>query len=134
MAWSVVWAAVAASAAGAQVSAGRPVQGRALDEATGAVLPAVRVELLPQGRLTLTSAEGTWKFDDVEPGDYAIRVTAEGFEVATVPVVLSAGPGPVVQEVVLKRRPYHAHESVTVTALRDTARAYDVPTPPTLES
>lgn len=115
---------LAASAASAAQSA--EVQGRVIDEATGAPLAGARVELLPQARLTETGSDGTWRFDAVTPGDYAVRVTAEHFEMATVPVAASSGIS-FVSAVTLTRRPYYPHESVTVTARRDAARAYDVP-------
>ena len=60
-----------------------------LDAVTTRGLEGVRVELLPQERLTLTSADGRWVFAAVQPGEYTIRVAAEGYEVVTYTVVLS---------------------------------------------
>lgn len=96
-----------------------------LDAATGAPLPAVRVELLPEGRLTRTTAQGLWAFDEVAPGAHTIRVSAEGFESGTARIAVAADR--LVLDVPLARRPHYVHESVTVTARRDNARAYDVP-------
>lgn len=116
--------ACAASPAGAQPSI--EVHGRVVDDASGAAVGGARVELLPQNRVAVANRDGTWQFDRVGPGTHTVRVTAEGFEGAAVPVtpgsdVISVG------DVRLTPRTYRAQESVTVTARRDPARAYDVP-------
>jgi outer membrane receptor protein involved in Fe transport len=124
----VVSLATCLSLASAALCAAQPFQlrGSVIDQATGKALAGARVELLPDGRLTDTKADGSWRFDAVQPGSYTIRVTAEHFEMAIVPVTAPAGESRV-DHVTLTRRPYYAQESVTVTARRDTARAYDVP-------
>lgn len=96
-----------------------------MDEDTRAGLPGARVELLPPGRLTLTGPDGGWEFGGLEPGTYMVRVTAEGFEAATLTLAISTTGSS--HDLALKRRPYRLHESVTVTAERDEARAFDVP-------
>lgn len=123
--WAIVWLAAAASAAAQTTAGGSSISGRTIDGVTGAPLSSVRVELLPQGRLTATGADGTWTFDDVQPGDYAVRMTAEGFEAATVAV--APGATATNRDVALRRRPYQVHESVIVTARREATPAFDVP-------
>ncbi len=114
-----------ASSARAQASGFGAIRGRAVDEDTRAGMPEARVELLPPGRLTLTGADGGWEFGGLEPGTYMVRVTAEGFEAATLAIAVSNSGS--THDLVLKRRPYRLHESVTVTAVRDEARAFEVP-------
>lgn len=116
---------VAASALpGLRAEAGdEAIRGRALDGETGNGLPAARVELLPQGLLTITSADGSWTFARAGAGPHDVRVTAVGFETTLVTV----GEGEGVRDVVLPRRPYRLHESVTVTAGRREGRSFDVP-------
>jgi hemoglobin/transferrin/lactoferrin receptor protein len=125
---AIVSLAACLALAASPAAAGQLIQvrGRVIDQATGAALAGARVELLPQNRLTETGADGRWTFDGIALGDYTVRVTAEHFEMATVPVAAAADVT-VVGDVALSRRAYDAHESVTVTARRDAARAYDVP-------
>ncbi len=73
----------------------------------------------------MTSPDGGWEFSSLEPGIYTVRVTADGFEPAMLAVAVSNSGSTV--ELALKRRPYRVHESVTVTAERGEARAFDVP-------
>ncbi|MDP2317713.1 MAG: TonB-dependent receptor [Acidobacteriota bacterium] len=121
---SLAWVALASSAR-AQPSGFGAIQGRVVDEDTRVGLPEARVELLPLGRLTLTSADGRWEFGGLEPGTYMVRVTAEGFEPTTLAVaVLNSGS---THDLALTRRPYRLHESVTVTAERNEARTFEMP-------
>ena len=114
-----------ASPAGAQLPGIAPIRGRAVDDETRAGLPGARVELLPLGRLTATALDGEWEFSSLEPGNYTVRVTVDGFEPAMLAVVVPNGGSTV--ELALVRRPYRVHESVTVSAERAEARAFDVP-------
>lgn len=114
-----------ATSASAQPPGVGSIRGRAVDEATHAGLPEARIELLPPGRLTLTGPDGGWEFGGLPPGTYTVRVTAEGFEAAT--LVVAVPNSALAHDVALRRRPYRLHESVTVTAVRDDARAFDVP-------
>lgn len=120
---ALAWLAVTCANAGAQPASS--VAGRVLDEVTARGLAGARVELLPQGRLTLTSVDGAWLFDGVGPGEHTLRVMADGYEAVTLPVAVSTSQ--VAQQVMLRRRPYRAHESVVVTASRESATAFDVP-------
>jgi outer membrane receptor protein involved in Fe transport len=88
-----------AGAAAAQARAGVPVTGVAADP-TGAVLPGAQVQLAPPGggaeQTTTTDQAGAFRFDQVTPGRYEIRVTFEGFHPTTVRLnVTGRPPGPV---------------------------------------
>jgi hypothetical protein len=54
------------------------VEGRVLEARTGTPIPNAAVDL--DGRpVMLTSAEGTFRFEQIEPGGYALRVVALGY-------------------------------------------------------
>ena len=76
---SVVLLAVLAAAVPTPVSAQDVVvQGRVFEFGSTSVIPNARVELEGYGA-TLTSVVGTFRFEDVEPGEYALRVDAFGY-------------------------------------------------------
>ncbi len=120
----IVLLLLGAASAGAQPGI-TSIRGRAVDDETRAGLAGARVELLPLGRLIATAPAGEWEFSRLEPGNYTVRVTADGFEPAMLTVTVPNGGSTV--ELALMRRPYRVHESVTVSAERAEARAFDVP-------
>ncbi|MGH9143076.1 MAG: carboxypeptidase regulatory-like domain-containing protein, partial [Vicinamibacterales bacterium] len=70
----------------------RPITGVIVDS-TGAVLPAAHVELADGTRviqIVETDTVGGFSFDAVRPGRYVVRVSLEGFEPQTAPVVVAS--------------------------------------------
>jgi len=76
---SVVFFAVLAASVPVPVLAqGVVVQGRVYTLGSAVVIPNATVDLEGYGS-TLTSAAGTFRFEDVEPGEYTLRVQALGY-------------------------------------------------------
>ena len=76
---SVVLLAVLAAAAPMPVLAqGVVVQGRVFEFGSTSVIANATVDLAGHGS-TLTSLAGTFRFEDVEPGEYTLRVESLGY-------------------------------------------------------
>lgn len=84
MAWLVLLLVGALKCAGAQFDSGA-VLGNIKDP-SGAIIASAQVELLSVARGTKvarqTDSGGGYEFDSVQPGDYMISVTAQGFELS----------------------------------------------------
>lgn len=70
------------------------ITGVVLDGATESPVPGARVELLETQRGAITSIDGSFRIEGLEPGAYRIRVTSLGYEPAILTdiVVTSARP------------------------------------------
>ncbi|HVZ20582.1 MAG TPA: carboxypeptidase regulatory-like domain-containing protein [Vicinamibacterales bacterium] len=87
LALTLVWSTLAIA------QASHAVTGVIVD-ATGAVLPSVRVDLADaagETRTTATDGRGAFAFDAIAPGRYTIRAALDGFRTQTVAVVVGAG-------------------------------------------
>jgi len=65
--------------------------GTVTDLFTGEPLPGVRVELVGTGLGSTTSQDGTYRFRNLDPGIYEIRVVIIGYATASVPVAVGDG-------------------------------------------
>ncbi|HET7695149.1 MAG TPA: von Willebrand factor type A domain-containing protein [Vicinamibacterales bacterium] len=96
-------------------AAGVLVQGFVVDPA-GTAIPGARVELVSAGKVTaadVSGSDGSFRFGDVSPGAYEIRVTLAGFRQAVMSLpVGSAPPAPLR----IRLQIGSASEKVTVTA------------------
>lgn len=75
----------------AQIS---PSLGGRVTDQTGAAVAGAKVELVGRGaraRTTISDAEGRYGFQNLEPGDYKVRVAATAFEAAERLVTVDAG-------------------------------------------
>ena len=115
-----LWAARPAGAGEVPVGV---LRGRVVDGGTGEGLAGAWVVLRSPDRTTVSRADGSWEFDGVEAGPHEVRVTAPDYEDAT---RLLPGDGRV-HDVMLERRPYLFHETVTVIAGRSEQVPFDVP-------
>lgn len=95
------------------------VEGRVLNESTGAPLRFATVELATARRTTATDAEGRFRFDRVRPGAQEIRATLIGYDSATQTVAV--GDEPLSVELKLRGDPVLL-EGLTVTSSRFTNR------------
>ena len=79
-------------------AAGVVVQGTVVDPA-GLVIPGATVELLSGTRVvgkTVSATDGSFRFADIAPGNYDIRVTLAGFRQSRMAIAVgSAAPAPV---------------------------------------
>jgi hypothetical protein len=66
------------------------VTGRVHTPAAGWPVAGARVELLGTGFSTTTAADGSFELDDVPPGEYTIRISAEGYQTADKARVIAA--------------------------------------------
>ena len=55
------------------------IHGNIVNQKTNIAIPQVNVELLPNGLKTFTNNDGHFEFKDLEPGDYTINVTKDGY-------------------------------------------------------
>jgi hypothetical protein len=64
------------------------IQGRVVDEATGTPVAAAAVVLGRDGRQYVTDRQGRFRFEGVDPGQYAISVQGLGYELEPQPLEL----------------------------------------------
>src|SRR5437867_4376882 len=80
----------------AQAQANLVISGVVQDQ-TGAVFFGAQVDLLRDGneeRTTTTDASGAFRFDNLQPGNYAVRTRKEGFKTDTMKVTVGTrSPG-----------------------------------------
>lgn len=108
---------------------GSTLSGRVTD-ATGAVLPGATLTLRQTGggieRIAITDANGSFRFENLEQGQYRLIVSKMGFSDATGEAML-AGPNSAEAEFTLQ--PGEITERVTVTATRAETLVTDTPVP-----
>jgi iron complex outermembrane receptor protein len=99
-------------------------------DSSGGVLPGVTVKITSDATNTstdiITNADGTYVSGRLEPGQYRVAVTLDGFETVERRVVVANGQ-PLVNDVTLS--PARFSQSVVVTARRVEEQAQDVPIP-----
>ncbi len=84
----------------AQSSTGT-IQGSILDPNGGAV-PDASVEIVELKRRIISAAAGTYQFANVPPGDYTIRIVAEGYNQALSPVISLTSGNAITQDISFK--------------------------------
>ncbi|MGI8409650.1 MAG: TonB-dependent receptor plug domain-containing protein, partial [Pyrinomonadaceae bacterium] len=84
----------------AQSSTGT-IQGSILDPIGGAV-PDASVEIVELKRRIISAAAGTYQFANVPPGDYTIRIVAEGYNQALSPVISLTSGNAITQDISFK--------------------------------
>lgn len=67
------------------------ISGSVSDATTGEPVPTVNVLLVPGGKSTVTGSDGSFAFENLEPGTYSIEITKEGYTPNTSQVVVQAG-------------------------------------------
>ena len=67
------------------------VYGTVLDKDSGEPIHNAEVVLTPGGTSTVVGSNGTYEFSRLEPGQYMVRVEAEGYEYNNKPVTVLAG-------------------------------------------
>lgn len=67
------------------------LRGRIVDQRTGAPVPHLVVRLGNTGHQVLTEVDGTFYFQDVRPGSYALEFRSLGYEAASEAVEIPAG-------------------------------------------
>ncbi len=104
-----LWILLVAPSCAAQTA---PVLGTlrgAVTDSSGAVVGAAIVNLQAEGsnaqRTTLTDQTGSFHFSTVEPGDYALTITASGFADQNTKVSVISGENPPLPTVVLRIAP-----------------------------
>lgn len=93
-----------------------------VSDQTGASVPGAKVELvsgLAATRSVATDGEGRYRFEDLEPGEYTVRVTVPGFQAMERRV--SGALGSATVDFRLAAQPLTMRESITVT--EDLAKA-----------
>lgn len=73
------------------------ISGTVVDEITRAPLAGVKVALTPSGKSQITSAEGNFLFDDLDPQEYTLTFTKDDYVGQTQKVSVKAGPTSSVQ-------------------------------------
>ena len=121
---ALVLAALAPAAQTASVS------GVVTEAETGAPLPGAAVQVLTPGELGLvqgraTDADGAYRFDDVEPGEYLVSVQFVGYAVQTVEVTLAPGQAAVVDVALADEAA--TLDDVVVSASRRQEKVLDAP-------
>jgi outer membrane receptor protein involved in Fe transport len=83
------------------------VSGRILDVNGGFAVGGAKLELQKNGKTvatSTTSSQGTFRFDDVAPGDYSILITAPGYQTTRAPdIIVTPGAGEVSFQTAIQR-------------------------------
>ena len=83
-------------------------------DASGAVLPGVRIELTgPQKRTVVTNGRGEFTIAKLQPGEYAVTAVLPGFTIVRTPVVLAAGR---TEKLTIEMHVGAVEETISVTA------------------
>jgi hypothetical protein len=90
--------------------------GLVTDAATGVPIGEATVTLSPEGRSTVTGADGAFVFDNIAPGAVSLSATADGYDPATSQIEVTAGAtAEVTLELFAVVEPGTLHGTVTST-------------------
>ncbi len=68
------------------------IHGVLTNQSTGSVIAQANIELLPHGLKTFSNADGKFEFTELEPGNYTLRITKDGFvDLSSENIVVTAG-------------------------------------------
>ena len=68
------------------------IHGVLTNQSTGSVIAQANIELLPNGLKTFSNAEGKFEFTELEPGNYTLRITKDGYvDLLSENIVVAAG-------------------------------------------
>ena len=68
------------------------IHGVLTNQSTGSVIAQANIELLPNGLKTFSNAEGKFEFTELEPGNYTLRITKDGYvDLLSENIVVNAG-------------------------------------------
>lgn len=67
------------------------ISGSVSDKTTGAPVPTVQLTLNPGGASTVTGTDGSFSFQNLNPGEYTITLTKEGYNTGTDNITVSPG-------------------------------------------
>ena len=68
------------------------IQGNIINKKTNIAIPQANIELLPNGLKTFTNNDGHFEFNDLEPGNYIINVTKDGYtSISSNNIIVTAG-------------------------------------------
>ncbi len=67
------------------------IVGSVVDKTTGEQIPVASISLNPSGKTTVTGSDGTFEFNDIDPGEYTISVKKEGYNFGENTVMVVAG-------------------------------------------
>jgi iron complex outermembrane receptor protein len=128
---ALVAAALTAVAMPARAQAPAPATARHIDgtviDAQGLAVVGAQITLTqPQGNLTRTATSSTerFRFENLAPGAYTLRVTATGFQQQVVQIDLNTETARTVE---IRLEPARVTEQTIVTATRSEQRVADVP-------
>jgi iron complex outermembrane receptor protein len=92
---------------------GVPLSGRLLNSLNGSPLGGATVQVDELRRQTVSAADGTFTFENVQPGTYHLSVLAQGFSTRRTEVQVAAGAAPIEIQVDFD---LHFEEVVSVSA------------------
>ena len=67
------------------------IYGTVVDKSTGEQIPVASISLNPSGKTTVTGSDGTFEFNDIDPGEYTISAKKEGYNPGKNTVMVVAG-------------------------------------------
>lgn len=80
------------------------IAGSVSDRTTGEPVATVNVTLSPGGRSTVTGSDGSFSFDELDPSDYTILISKEGYTPTTDKITVQAGQ-PTAAHLLIERIP-----------------------------
>lgn len=80
------------------------IAGSVSDRTTGEPVATVNVTLSPGGRSTVTGSDGSFSFDELDPQDYTISISKEGYTPTTDKLTVKAGQ-PTAAHLLIERIP-----------------------------
>lgn len=80
------------------------IAGSVSDRTTGEPVATVNVTLSPGGRSTVTGSDGSFSFDELDPSDYTILISKEGYTPTTDKITVRAGQ-PTAAHLLIERIP-----------------------------
>jgi hypothetical protein len=67
------------------------IVGTVSDKTTGELVPTVNVSLSPGGKSGVTGSDGSYSFPDLNPGNYTVSISKEGYKPATKSITVAVG-------------------------------------------